>query len=263
MTLRPQRPADFVILSARRSGSINLQDSLSRHPEINCGGEIFNPSQLQVWNQISRLYAHGPLVRWGGLWAVFALARYGKWRFPRAMLRIARPPRCRTLFGFRLFGDQISHFGMEWFLDELYAEGTRFIHLLRRDTFDQALSLVRAQVTGIWKRGPDRVPPASEPEVDVLALADRIEAAARQLHEDKLVAARSARRYRSLLVIYEEYTADEASYDRIQAFLGVRTQVRLRHVNVKTPPVDAERYRRLRHELTRREAPLSFDLEAG
>jgi hypothetical protein len=133
------------------------------------------------------------------------------------------------------------------------------VHLLRRDTFDQAVSLVRAEVTGVWKITAQS-PPAAR--LDLLALADRIEAAAEQLHRHKAVSAAAARRYGAMLVDYEEYTRDERSYDGIQQFLRVRSRVPLRHVNIKNPPIDAEVYRSLRDELERRRAPMFFHPEA-
>jgi hypothetical protein len=173
------------------------------------------------------------------------------------MLRLARRPQGKRLFGFRLFGNHISYFGLEPFLDDLHAHGAVFVHLVRRDTFDQAVSLVRAQITGVWKITP-RVPAPAAP-LDLLALVDRIEQSAELLHRHKVVSATSERRYGAMLVDYDEYTRDERSYDRIQEVLGVRSRIPLRHVNVKSPPIDAEVYARLREELTRRRAPLSFD----
>lgn len=254
-----RRPADFVILSAMRSGSNNLQDALNGHPEIDCGGEIFNPVHVQIWDRVYMQERARGWARRTGARAFFVATRRCKRRFPEAMLRVARRPSGKPLFGFRLFGDHIAYFGLKSFLDELHARGTRFVHLLRRDTFDQAMSLVRAQITGVWKGAPGIAAPA--PRLDFLALADRVEVAAEQLHEHKRVSANAARRYRALLVNYEDYTSDERSYDRIQEFLDVRARVLLRHVGVKTPPVEAEVYRQLRAELDRRGVPLWFDPE--
>ena len=61
---------------------------------------------------------------------------------------------------------------------------------------------------------------------------------------------------------YDEYTRDERSYDRIQDFSGVRSRVALRHSNMKTPPLDAGLYWRLRDEPERSGAPMRFDPEA-
>jgi LPS sulfotransferase NodH len=252
-----RRPADFIILSTPRSGSNNLQDALHQHPEIDCGGELFNPSHVQIWNRLYMQERASGWVERAGAMAFFAMTQQCKRRFPRAVLRIARRPRGKPLFGFRLFGGHIFYFRLDPFLDELCARGTRFVHLVRRDTFDQAVSLVRAQVTGMWKRRPGVMAPALP--LDLLALADRIAAAAEELHTHKLISARAARRYDALLLPYEEYTRDEQSYERIQEFLGVRSHARLRHANLQTPPVDAETYRTLRRELERRGAPLRFD----
>ena len=49
-----RKPVDFIVLSAMRSGSNNLQDTLNRHPEIECGGEVFNPDHLQIWGKVYR-----------------------------------------------------------------------------------------------------------------------------------------------------------------------------------------------------------------
>src|SRR5262245_61909807 len=95
-----------------RSGSNNLQDALNEHPEIECGGEIFNPTHLQlrgrVWIQEdAKSWASAAATR-----AAVKLARFGKRRYPAFMLRIAREPQGKALFGFRLFGDHVAHFGL-------------------------------------------------------------------------------------------------------------------------------------------------------
>jgi len=164
------------------------------------------------------------------------------------------------MFGFRLFGDHVEVFGLNPLLEKLHAQGTKFIHLVRRDTFDQALSLVRAQATGVWKITSKT--PAPTAPLDLLSLAARVKWAAELLHGHKVVTANIARRYGALLLDYDEYTGDEWSHDRIQDFLGVRSRVALRHSNMKTPPVDVALYWRLRNELELSGAPMRFNPEA-
>jgi LPS sulfotransferase NodH len=128
-----------------RSGSNNLQDSLNNHPEIECGGEVFNPGHLQIWSKVYREDQKASAAQILGLKAAVVVARCGKRWFPEMMLRIARRPLGKDMFGFRLFGDHVDSFGLNPLLEKLHARGAKFIHLVRRDTFDQALSLVRAQ----------------------------------------------------------------------------------------------------------------------
>ena len=244
-----------------RSGSNNLQDSLNDHPEIECGGEVFNPRHLQIWSKVYREDQKASQAQMVGLKAAVVAARYGKRWFPEMMLRIARRPLgSRDMFGFRLFGDHVEFFGLNPLLERLHPQGTKFIHLLRRDTFDQALSLVRAQATGVWKI-TSKTPAATAP-LDLPSLAARVKWAAERLHEHKVVTTNIARRYGALLLDYDEYTRDERSYDRIQDFLGVRSRVALRHSNMKTPPLDVELYRRLRNQLELSGAPMRFNPEA-
>ena len=248
----------FAVLSAMRSGSNNLQDALSEHPEIHCAGEIFNPSHVQLGDRLYLEERARGQVRGGAARVLFALARQTKRRFPRAVLRMARGPD-KPVFGFRLFGDHIAYFELDPFLDELRAGGARFVHLLRRDTFAQAVSLVRAQTTGVWKLPGGAAAPA-EP-FDVLAAAERIGAAARALHAHKLTAARTARRCEALLVTYEDDVVGGRSYDRIQTFLDVRRRVVLRDANAKLPAADADACQELREDLVRRGVPVWFDPE--
>jgi LPS sulfotransferase NodH len=255
-----RRPADFIVLSAMRSGSNNLQDTLNAHPEIECGGEVFNPRHLQIRGRVYQQDRPGNWAHVTAVKAAVAAASYGKRWCPALMLRMARRPRSKGIFGFRLFGDHIACFRLSSFLEELNARGTRFIHLVRRDTFDQALSLVRAQVTGVWKVTADTLPALPAP--DLLALADRVRRAAELLHGHKVIAAGIARRYGALLLDYDEYTRDERSYDRVQDFLEVRSRATVRHANAKTPPVDGETYHRLREEVERGNVPMRFDPEA-
>jgi LPS sulfotransferase NodH len=249
------RPVDFIVLSAMRSGSNNLQDALNEHPEIECGGEIFNPAHLQLFG---RVWMQEDAYGWfksAATRAVLKFAHFGKRRYPALMLRIARHRRGKALFGFRLFGDHVAHFGLRPMLDELCTRGTRFLHLVRCDTLAQAISLVRAQSAGVWKAGPQTG--AVVERVDLVA--DRVAQAVQLLHEHKSIAAALARSYGALLVDFDEYTREERSYDRIQEFLGVRSRLALRHPNQRNPPVDAAVYRRLQEELERRGAPLRFN----
>lgn len=252
-------PVDFIILSTMRSGSNNLQDALNRHPEIECAGEIYNPGQLTVRGRIFEQRDDRGLARNGLIRVVTHAAGYGKRWCPGVMLKIARPARSKPLYGFRLFGDHIARFELMSFLDRLHARGTRFIHLVRRDTFDQAVSLVRARASGVWKVRPGTTAPPAE--VDLLAQAGEIKWAAELMHGHKVVTARAAKRYAAMLLDYDAYTSDENSYDLIQDFLGVHTRTALRHANLKTSPVDADVYRRLREELGRRQVPMRFDPE--
>lgn len=245
-------PVAFVVLSAMRSGSNNLQDALARHPEIECGGELFNPEHLQLRGRVYR--GTGVAAR------LFAAAGVVKRRWPDAVVRLARSGRGKPLFGFRVFGNHVDRLQLVPYLDSLHARGARFIHLVRRDTFDQALSLVRARDTGVWKRTAGSR--SSEPRVDAAVAADRVAAAAAELHAHKLVAARVARRLGALLVDFDDYLADERSYERIQTFLGVRERLPLRHANVRTPPIDGEAYRRLREEVARLGAPMRFEADS-
>ena len=201
---------------------------------------MFNPRHLQIWGKVYREDQKAGEAQTVGLRAAVAVARYGKRSFPGMMLRIARRPLGRDMFGFRLFGDHVEGFGLNPVLEKLHVQGTKFIHLVRRDTFDQALSLVRAQATGVWKVTSKT--PAATPPLDLPSLAARVKWAAELLQGHKVITARIARRYGALLLDYDEYTRDERVYDRIQDFLGVRSRVVLRHSNMKTPPVDEGLY---------------------
>jgi hypothetical protein len=255
-----RKQVDFIVLSTMRSGSNNLQDTLNGHPEIECGGEVFNPRHVQIWRKVYLEHQNASPAEIVGLKAAVVVARYGKRWFPEVMLRIARRPLGRDMFGFRLFGDHVQCFGLDPLLERLHTHGTKFIHLVRRDTFDQALSLVRAQATGIWKITSKT--PAPTAPLDLPSLAARVKWAAELLHGHKVVTASIARRYGALLLDFDEYTRDEQSYDRIQDFLGVRARVALRHSNMKTPPIDVGLYWRLRDELERSGAPMRFNPEA-
>jgi LPS sulfotransferase NodH len=213
-----RKPVDFIVLSAMRSGSNNLQDALNHHPEIECGGEVFNPRHLQIRGRVYREDQRASRARTMGLKAAVSIARQGKRWFPETVLRIARRPVGRDMFGFRLFGDHVECFGLRPLLDTLHAQGTKFIHLVRLDTFDQALSLVRAQATGVW-RITSTTPAATAP-LDLPSLAGRVREAAELLHRHKIVTANLARRHGALLLDYDEYTRDEQSYDRVQDSWG-------------------------------------------
>ena len=70
-----RKPVDFIVLSAMRSGSNNLQDTLNEHPEIECGGEVFNPKHVQIWSRVYREDQKASQTQRVGLQVVMAVAR--------------------------------------------------------------------------------------------------------------------------------------------------------------------------------------------
>lgn len=114
-----KKPYKFMILSRPRSGSTLLTRLLAQHPEVDCRGELFNRNLVSPYRFAENLASSAQTQVWGFKALSYQLVD---------IHRISAP--------------------VEFFL-RLSGNGWRFLHL-RRNTFDQTLSLMMAAKTGRW-----------------------------------------------------------------------------------------------------------------
>jgi LPS sulfotransferase NodH len=126
--LLPARAAvRFCILTAGRSGSELLVHLLDAHPAIRCEGEV-----LRDWHDFPFLFARGRLrgARYRG---------FGAWGFKINQRYLTEE-----------FGRTNPKGGLPALVGRLRAHGFVFVHVRRRDLLRQALSGLRADLTGLY-----------------------------------------------------------------------------------------------------------------
>lgn len=120
---RPGRPQRFLVFCRPRSGSTLLTRLLNQVPGVSCAGEMLNKAMLSPHAYLNRM------ARLSGAKA------HGSKYLSYQMLEIQRPSDPRRFFA------------------GLVEDGFQIIHL-KRNTFEQSLSLSLAQATGRYHRKP-------------------------------------------------------------------------------------------------------------
>ena len=120
----------YALLSHYRSGSTLLSRLLDSHPDVSCAGEVLvpflhiEPKLVPFIESFLRFHARNTDAPIGGV-----VVRIDQ-------LRVLRVP------GFHPApADRIAR---------MARDGWRFIHLVRENTFNQALSNVEANIRGLW-----------------------------------------------------------------------------------------------------------------
>ena len=195
----------FVIYGQGRSGSSVLLDLIGSHPDVHCESEIFNKKVA------ARL-----------LWP-------GRYLRSRADLSSNTAYGCKMKI-YQMTDDQGIEDPRQFMLD-LHSEGWKIIHLVRKDLFRKALSLVIAETRGQFldRRsdggGVDSI--AIDPARLVQAMRER-----RSADEEELAALAGIPHVR---VTYEsdllEASNHQAVTDRVLEFLGLESaRVETRYV---------------------------------
>jgi LPS sulfotransferase NodH len=163
----------YVICTSPRSGSTLLCKLLARTGVAGNPDSYFHRPSLSAWLDDYDLTPEASMPERDVLAAVFQAA-------------IAEGSLKTGMFGLRLQRDSFNFFteklavlhpGYSSDVERLNAAfgRTSFIYLMRRDKVEQAISLVKAQQTGLWHRAPDgteleRLAPPKEPNYDGDAL---------------------------------------------------------------------------------------------
>ena len=212
-----------MICFGPRSGSTLLCGLLAATGVAGRPGSHFHGASLDRWRAAHGLSGRSFTCRRDALRAVFDAAR-------------AAGTGNAGLFGLRMQGEGFGFFRSQLAIlhpgklsDAARIEAefgrTLFIHLVRPDKLDQAISYVRADQTGLWHRNADgteleRLAPPAEPHFDPDAIARRvIDLSARDAAWAEWFAAEGVE---PLRVGYEDLSADpRGTLERVLAALGL------------------------------------------
>lgn len=169
----------YVLCTSPRSGSTLLCQLLSATGVAGRPGSLFHEPALAAWLAYHDLNAADFPTERAALDAILAAA-------------IARGRGGTDLFGLRLQRGSFAFLMQQLALvhpgplsDRARIEAafgrTLFIHLTRDDKLDQAISITRAEQTGLWHRAPDgteieRLAPPQEPSYDAAAIRAHLDA---------------------------------------------------------------------------------------
>ena len=151
-----ERPSSYVLCSNPRSGTTLLCDLLAQTGVAGCPDSFFRPQSLADWCD-----------DWGISTRIDPESDLFLSEYLAAMVREGRG--ATGVFGLRLMGENLA-LANDW-LDRVHpgqpsaqtrfdaAFGpVRFVHLSRKDKLAEAVSLIRAEQTGLWHRRPDGAP---------------------------------------------------------------------------------------------------------
>ena len=167
----------YVIVTSPRSGSTLLCKMLTATACAGVPESYFHTPSVADWLKEYGLRQAGYPNSVAALRAVFAqVSKQGRGATKLFGLRVQRPS----------FAFLVQHMALlfpEAKTDLARFEAafgrTRFVHLTRQDKLAQAVSMVRAEQTGLWHRHADgreleRLAPASAPIYDRLAIAQKM-----------------------------------------------------------------------------------------
>jgi hypothetical protein len=220
ITPRNEAVRKFLILGRARSGTTLLTDLLNAHPDVTCELEVLAKRVLAPFKYLERLAGKAPT------------AAYGAKLLSYQMIQVQQ------------FRDPVR------FLDTLHEAGFRLLHL-KRETFDQTLSLAIAQSTMRYHQkdaGDKRDPVYLDPD-DFL----------RRLEWSDMLATYEERCLRDLPHLALSYERDllapeqqQATADRIFGWIGVRPAAvssRLKKILPAQPSEVISNYEEIAHRL--------------
>lgn len=215
----------FLILGKARCGSTFLRDLLNSHPRILAFGEIFRDTTAIGWD-LPRLEAERQSP------ALLEKMRSDPVRFLDEDVFGGQPAQLAAV-GFKIFYYHAQEEPRRRIWEHLRERGERgdlrVIHLKRRNSLREFLSLRRAELTKEWYRTKE---PAGEEAPLELGFEECLRffeyACERKQHFDRFFAAAPG-----IELFYEELVADpERETTRVQRFLGAPVR-RLRAAVVK------------------------------
>jgi len=204
---------DFFILSAPRSGSTVLTQTLDKHPKIFCAGELFNASgniyhpewRFPLFNTAQKKPA-----------TFFALMNYIKANFSGAShIKKFYEEKEKEICGFKLMINHANNFPAVY--RYLHSNNFRMIALIRTNVFLQALSGLRAQQLGIYHSKEELKPAEKKYFVNTSLLKKRMG----ELEKAKDEVLRLSKSFKSIIIKYEDFENWQPTLDKIFEFLDV------------------------------------------
>lgn len=210
------KKADFFILTAPRSGSTVLVQTLDKHPQIFCAGELFHPS-----NKIYHPEWHFPFIgkkkKKGFSRILFSVANYIKGYFSavKHLKKFYRKKNKDTIRGFKLMIGHIKDFPTVW--KYLRSENFKVIVLIRQNTFREALSSSRARKMGVFHSKEDASLAAKKIPVDIAWLKKRVD----ELEGLKQNILQLSKDTEHIIITYEDFVNWQDMLNKVFDFLGV------------------------------------------
>ena len=207
---------DFFILTAPRSGSTVLVQTLDKHPQIFCAGELFHHS-----NKIYHPEWHYPF--WGvkkkkgfsGL--TFSGVNYIKGYYAGVahLKKFYASRNEKDVRGFKLMIHHVKDFPTVWkYLDSNHF---KMIVLVRNNSFKGALSSLRARQIGIFHTKTDLQLAEKKVQINGALLRKRVD----ELEKVKAKILRLSEGKNSSVVGYEDFENWQQMLDKIFDFLNV------------------------------------------
>ena len=208
---------DFFILTAPRSGSTVLVQTLDKHPQVFCAGELLHHS-----NKIHHSEWHYPFwgikKRKGFSRLLFSGANYIKGYFSGVpyIKKFYTSRNEKDVRGFKLMISHVKDFPTVW----KYLSGNNFkmIILLRRNSFRGALSSFRARQIGIFHTNKDMQLAEKKIEIDTASLKKRVD----ELEKIKADILELSEGKNRIIIWYEDFENWQQMLDKIFDFLNVK-----------------------------------------
>jgi len=140
---------DFFIFTAPRSGSTVLTQTLDKHPQIFCAGELFHPSD-KIYHSEWHFPFIGKKKKKGFSRKIFSVVNYIKGYFSGVthLKKFYSTRDEKNIRGFKLMIGHTKDFPTVW--KYLQSQNLKVIVLIRQNTFREALSSFRARKIGVF-----------------------------------------------------------------------------------------------------------------
>ena len=154
MTNENRTKQDFFIFTAPRSGSTVLTQTLDKHPQIFCAGELFHPSD-KIYHPEWHFSFIGKKKKKGFSRTIFSVTNYIKGYLSGVahIKKFYAKKDEKKIRGLKLMIGHIKDFPTVW--KYLRAENYKVIVLIRQNTFREALSSFRARKIGVFHSKDD------------------------------------------------------------------------------------------------------------
>ncbi|HEX5151250.1 MAG TPA: Stf0 family sulfotransferase [Parafilimonas sp.] len=207
---------DFFILTAPRSGSTVLVQTLDKHSQIFCAGELFHHSN-KIYHPEWHYPFWGVKKKKGFSRLIFSTANYIK-VYLSGVSHIKKFYAGRDekdVRGFKLMISHVKDFPTVW----KYLNGNDFkmIVLLRKNSFRAALSSFRGKQIGIFHTSEDLRLAEKKVEINAASLKKRVD----ELEEIKTEILRLSEGKNRIIIWYEDFENRQPMLNKIFDFLSV------------------------------------------
>jgi LPS sulfotransferase NodH len=216
MTNKNNTTQDFFILTAPRSGSTVLTQTLDKHPQIFCAGELFHPSD-KIYHPEWHFPFIGKKKKKGFSRKVFAVVNYIKGYLAGVghIKKFYRQKNEKTIRGFKLMIGHIKDFPSVW--KYLHSNNFKIVVLIRKNSFREALSSFRARKIGVFHSKDDAGLVEKKVTVNAVLLKKRVD----ELEGLKKNILRLSEGANRIIIKYEDFENWQLMLDKLFDFLGV------------------------------------------